>query len=365
MKTRRALQILLCALAASVTAQAQDGRKDSILFNPHWNLQVQGGAAYTLGEVQFKEMVSPAVALYAGYQFTPVWGLRAGLSGYESKGAWVSPMEVYKYNYLQGNVDVLVDLGNACCGFNPDRLFNPYAFLGVGVNGAFGNDEAVAVNDAGHRLGYLWRDSKVGPVGRGGLGLGIRLGGRVYFNLEVNANVLSDKYNSKKAGNPDWVFNALGGFTIKLGRTHKVVEVEEPEPVAPPVVPERKAEPVVEKKPEPVVEKPKPVEKLEESVFFKINSAVISSSEEAKVSSLVAYLKAHPKARVSVCGYADKATGTAQYNKVLSQKRAKAVAAALAAKGIDASRVDVDFKGDTVQPFDGVEKNRVTICVAE
>ena len=50
---------------------------------------------------------------------------------------------------------------------------------------------------------------------------------------------------------------------------------------------------------------------------------------------------------------------------MLSQKRAKAVAAALAAKGIDASRVDVDFKGDTVQPFDGVEKNRVTICVAE
>ena len=33
----------------------------------------------------------------------------------------------------------------------------------------------------------------------------IRLGGRFYFNLEVNANVLGDKYNSKKAGNPDWV----------------------------------------------------------------------------------------------------------------------------------------------------------------
>ena len=77
------------------------------------------------------------------------------------------------------------------------------------------------------------------------------MGGRVYFNLEVNANVLGDKYNSKKAGNPDWVFNALGGLVIKLGKTHKKVVEEAPEPVAPPVIPEKR-EPVTPKKAEPV-----------------------------------------------------------------------------------------------------------------
>ena len=30
--------------------------------------------------------------------------MRFGLSGWQSKGAWVSPESVYQYKYLQGNV---------------------------------------------------------------------------------------------------------------------------------------------------------------------------------------------------------------------------------------------------------------------
>ena len=69
--------------------------------------------------------------------------------------------------------------------------------------------------------------------------------------LEGNANVISDKYNSKKAGNPDWYFNALAGLRINLGKSatkkEKPVEpepapapvqkVEEPAPAPAPVVP--------------------------------------------------------------------------------------------------------------------------------
>ena len=39
--------------------------------------------------------------------------------------------------------------------------------------------------------------------------------------MELNANMLSDKYNSKKAGNLDWQFNALAGFTFRFGKNHK------------------------------------------------------------------------------------------------------------------------------------------------
>ena len=119
--------------------------------------------------------------------------------------------------------------------------------------------------------------------------------------------MLGDKYNSKKAGNPDWVFNALGGLVIKLGKTHKKVVEEAPEPVAPPVIPEKR-EPVTGRS-EPVVEKAK-VEKLQENVFFKLNSAVIRVSEEAKERLAGVYLTANPQAKVGICGYADKATGT-------------------------------------------------------
>ena len=365
MKSKRILQLVACACMMATATQVKAAGEDSVAFNPHWDLRLQGGAAYTLGETKFKDLISPAVAIYGAYRFTPVWGLRAGLSGYESKGAMMK--SVYKYNYLQGNVDVVVDLGNAF-KYNPKRLFNPYVFLGIGVNGAFNNDDAVALNDAGNRLEYLWRDNKISPVGRGGIGLDIRLCKRVYFNLEVNANVLSDKYNSKKADNPDWVFNAMGGLSIRLGKMEKTVKKAEPAPVQPAVVPEKKPEPkpaVEQPKPQPQKPKPQVVEKVEENVFFKINSSVVAQGEKSKIQRLADYLKAHPQAKVSICGYADKDTGTPQFNKVLSRKRSEAVAAALKALGIPESRISVDYKGDTVQPFNTAEKNRVTVCIAE
>ena len=42
--------------------------------------------------------------------------------------------------------------------------------------------------------------------------------------LEGNANITTDKYNSKKAGNADWYFNALAGLRINLGKSHTKTE---------------------------------------------------------------------------------------------------------------------------------------------
>ena len=160
----------------------------------------------------------------------------------------------------------------------------------------------------------------------------------------------------------------MGGLSIRLGKMEKTVKKAEPAPVQPAVVPEKKPEPkpAVEKpKPQPQKPKPQVVEKVEENVFFKINSSVVAQGEKSKIQRLADYLKAHPQAKVSICGYADKDTGTPQFNKVLSRKRSEAVAAALKALGIPESRISVDYKGDTVQPFNTAEKNRVTVCIAE
>ena len=197
MKKKNLMFVCACLLMSHAVSAQSKG--EEIQFHRHGSLQLQGGAAYTLGEAGFGDLVSPAVGVHGSYYFTPVWGLRAGVSGYESKGVWVNPLQVYKYNYLQGDIDVVVDLAN-CFKYNYKRVVNPYLFLGVGLNGAFGNDEAVAVNDGGHTLEYLWRDRQFNPVGRGGIGANIRLGGRVYFNLEVNANVLGDKYGQSGLG---------------------------------------------------------------------------------------------------------------------------------------------------------------------
>ena len=222
MKLRRNLTAIalglstVAAIAQTDNATLQVKEEGKTVFNPHWFMQAQFGASHTVGEASFGDLISPAASLNVGYQFSPLWGLRAGVSSWQAKGAWVSPQTVYKYNYWQGNVDLTLDLSNLFCKYNPTRVFNAYMFAGVGINRAYKNDEAGKLVQAGYPLEYYWSDSKVSPVGRAGLGTNLRLSDHVFFNVEVNANVLSDKYNSKKAGNPDWQFNALAGFTFKF-----------------------------------------------------------------------------------------------------------------------------------------------------
>ena len=38
-------------------------------FEKHWFMQIQGGAAHTIGEAKFDKLISPAAALNFGYQF--------------------------------------------------------------------------------------------------------------------------------------------------------------------------------------------------------------------------------------------------------------------------------------------------------
>lgn len=347
-------------MAMTAVAQEQGGQ---VSFKPHWYVQIQAGGSYTLGEADFGDLVSPAGSVYGGYQFTPLWGLRAGVSGWQAKGAWAVPQNAYKFNYLQGNVDATLDLGNLFCGYSHKRVFNPYLFVGVGVNGRFNNDEAAAINDAGMHLEYLWRDGKVSVAGRAGLGAGIRLSDCIYINVEVNANMLTDKFNSKKGNNVDMHFNALAGLAFKLGKTY--THVEEPAPIVP-VQPVRTDSRKKDVEQETIVEKSETkVESMDVNVFFLINSSTVRNSETQKIKQLVEFLKKYPDKKVAVCGYADKETGNTAFNRKLSQKRALAVADILKKEGIDENRISVDFKGDSVQPFSSPEMNRVAICVSE
>lgn len=375
MKIKRNL-ILFALTLSTLTAFGQTssesfkpiGNEDNSEFAPHWYMQVQAGVAQTVGETGFKNLLSPAAALSAGYRFTSLWGIRAGVSGWQAKGTWAVLPDSYKFNYLQGNVDATLDLSNLFCHYNSKRFFNAYMFLGVGLNGAFNNDDAIALDEAGYHAEYLWKGKKAFIAGRGGLGVNMRLSNCVYFNIEANANILSDKFNSKKADNSDWQFNALAGLTFKFGKSNKKTRARYeaaplPEQVAKEVEPvkETVAAPIVEKKVE-VKEELKP---WTENIFFKINSSVIRPSEENKLLNLVSFLNKNMDVKVSICGYADAATGTATINMRLSKERAQSVAKALKKKGIAADRITVDFKGDKVQPFSNIEENRVAICIAD
>ena len=306
-----------------------------------------------------------AVAL--GYKFTPLFAVRAEASGWQAKGSWVNPAITYEYKYLQGGLDAMFDLSNLCYGFNSKRIFNAYLFLGIGLNGAFDNDEAVALNAIGYNLQRLWTGKKLYASGRIGLGTNLRLNDHVAINLELNTNMLSDKFNSKKGVNADWQFNGLVGLSFTLGRSsRKVVPVSyEPEQPVSVTTVEQRPEPT------PVVEQSKPeedkivVEPMKQNIFFALNSARIQDEQQQKISSLVEYMEKNPEVKIYITGYADVNTGNATINFKLSEARARNVAEALKSKGIAADRIKVDFKGDTVQPYSTPKENRVSICITE
>ncbi len=367
--------VALAGLSTAAMAQATYTDKDGneYTFKKHAFLDLQGGAQYTLGEAKFGDLISPNVQLGIGYQFSPVFGMRLQANGWQSKGGWNgykatkdgAPYTAdYKFKYVAPGLDFMFNLSNLFCGWNPNRVFNATAFIGGGANFAWGNDEVneIAANIKDQRsylLEYLWDGTKVRPFGRAGIDLEFKVSKAVSIMIEGNANFTSDKYNSKKAGNADWYFNALAGLRINLGKSHTKAEPvkEAPVPVQEYVKPEPKPQPKVEEK---------KVEEIRRDVFFVINSNKIASNEESKIKEVVDFLNANPDAKVVVTGYADAGTGNDRINDAISAKRAAAVVKALKEKyGIEESRITEDSKGARVQPFSENDKNRVSIMVAK
>ena len=380
------MSLLLFLGVLSASAQAEQKGTTEYVFQPHWYLMLQGGGQYTLGEGSFSDLFSPNAQVALGYNFTKVVGLRLSVNAWQSKGVIklddtdMTPAQSFegkwKWNYVAPSLELMFNLSNIVCNYNPTRLLNVYAFVGGGANIAWKNDEAQNVEaqiaayqntnpnllyDGKQNMRYLWDGSKVNIFGKGGLIFDFRVSDKVSINIEGNANILTDKYNSKKAGNADWYFNALAGVKINLGKTYTTKFTPAPEPEV------RYVEKVVEK----IVEVPakvevKPIEKIRRDIFFTINSFKVRDTEQEKIKDIADYLQAHPNAKVEVTGYADAGTGNNRINDRLAKQRADVVVKALMNQyNISADRITFDSKGSRVQPFAENDLNRVTICIAE
>ena len=96
-------------------------------------------------------------------------------------------------------------------------------------------------------------------------------------------------------------------------------------------------------------------------VYFRINSAKIDKNQQINIYNTAQFMKNNGTA-IKVIGYADKDTGSAEYNMALSEKRAKAVAKELMDKyGISSNQITVEWKGSDVQPYGTNNWNRVAI----
>ena len=380
--------ILLSGVVAMgcISASAQEADKTVNVFNPHWYVQAQIGGQYTLGEVGFGKLLSPNAQLGVGYNFNKVVGARFSLNAWQSKAGQkvisdgATTTYKWKWNYIAPMVDATFNLTNLFCEYNPNRLVEVGVFGGIGANIAWGNDEAadaqaaiLATPGSKNLEGYdktamplenLWTGSKTRFVARVGANVDFRVSDRVKLGVELSANTLSDKYNSKKAGNPDWYFNALVGAKIALGQTHSTKVIPAPKPV----------EKIIER----IIEKPAPApapktetkqeavdENFRRDIFFPIGNSNIAKSQTTKIAEIVTFMKENPDAKITLTGYADKGTGSAAFNDKIAARRAQTVYNTLAAKGVAKNRMIKKSMGSRVQPFEENDMNRVTICIAK
>ncbi|MDH5923117.1 OmpA family protein [Vibrio splendidus] len=132
-------------------------------------------------------------------------------------------------------------------------------------------------------------------------------------------------------------YNFGTGNTTASAAASAVAVTQAPsEPITEPAV-------VVEEKMAVVVTKAQTESYSQE--MFATNSTELSTDGKIALMPLVEVLKAHPQSSVAVVGHTD-STGAAEYNLMISKKRAAAVAAYIEEQGIEADRITASGEGE-------------------
>jgi len=321
-----------------------------------------------------------------GRWFSPYIGFRINAIG----GAlhWDNPTASQPYNgwtrgkHVNVNFELMWDMFNSLGGVNPNRVFSIIPFAGLGGDYMWRIHDsqdrfAAASNINGNGEQGIKDESWTLPV-TAGIQFRFRLCKYVDFFAEARATFYGDNWNNCSYGDPiEANVAALGGFNINFGGrgwgtfnecdyVNKIADLNnQVNGLRSELLATSQALAACEAQlpcPEPVVQKDCVNAPLMTTVRFTINSAKIMPTEEVNVYNMAEWLKANPKEKVNIVGYADKDTGTAEYNLKLSEKRANAVADALVnTYGISADRLNIRFDGSDVQPYSTNDWNRIVI----
>ena len=364
---------LAAALALPSFAQAEKKvdiasiKADSVtVLKPYkakdnWFFGVYAGTNFSFGEnTRFNKgkMFGPSFGLSVGKWFSPAVGARLRWAILQQHHMVNTEMEalrsdldpVYKHGMTSVFFDGLFNFNNIFSRYREDSRFNVIGVLGIGFNSAFGfSDNSADWTNTGYEIDT---DGGTYLAIHAGLMLNYKLNNAIDLNLEATYNATDDAYNGVRYDRKyDGYMYIVAGMTwhfkdqygdrrfryvtmtdqAKIDELNRQINDQRAQLVPPPPVTK------VEEK---VVEN----EVLNMTVSFIIDKYNITDLQKDNVKAAAKYLEDHPDVNLIITGYADVQTAYPAYN----------------------LRLSVDYKGDTIQPYQKKnEWNRVVVFITE
>lgn len=349
MKKLFALAMLVLGLSASASAQQVEYSPA-----PHWFVTVQGGIQNTFNsEFNNWKTIRPSAAISVGRFFRPEIGARLNINGIYNRGAASGegkPTGYYYYTYYTPSADALINL---CTLFGKKDHYpvDVNIIAGLGWFRARNNDQAERLQSWGYDLTNTDKCPRNAMNARAGLQVEFNVNRNLSVNLEGTYNRHVFNENTFAPDNNQMLIFA--GLNFKFGHKKVVRPVEE----------------VWETRMDTIwYDEASYANRTEDgniswNVFYKIRESDYDDSE-AYLAKIGAFLKDHRECKIFVKSYADRGTGNPRVNMMYSQQRSEKAVKALVDAGVQESLITAEYFGDTVQPFEENDKNRVTIVTA-
>jgi OmpA-OmpF porin, OOP family len=293
-------------------------------FDQNWRVELEGG--YRSGDI---ETVSRN-------------GVAGGICRPSPAGACGGPEGDMQVASLM--VNTIYDFGDDSWGIRP--------FVGIGAGVARVNTDLVGTLGSNRAVSFAADDSSTALAAQALAGVSLALGERLDVDLTYRYFMTDLEFASFTSAAP-----ALGVFEGQYDESHTVTlglrwafgaePVVTPPPLPPVVPPPVAPRPPVT--PPPVTPRP-PVTPAARQfiVYFEWDSTALSADANNVIAQAAQYAASGRPTSIVVVGHAD-TSGSARYNEGLSSRRARTVADALVARGVNSGVLRVDARGEREQ----------------
>lgn len=363
----------------TIVENADKYKVETNRFWSNWFVTAGGGALIFFGDhnmqMKFGDRLSPALDIGFGKWFTPGIGVRFMYSGLTIKGATQngshSTGKVYdasqwldeqKFDFMNIHGDVLFNASNLLCGYNEKRFWSVTPYVGLGWILTWETPRARNFN------------ASIGLINS------FRLSSAFDLNLDVRGTATKDEFDGERGGRKEeGLLSVTVGVTYKFPRrtwgrsTVKTITFSDEELRLMREQLKAMNDENNRLKDELVVTSNKVSERVVETnilsapylVTFQISRFALSNEARVNIGFQAKIMKENKNAVYTIIGYADKGTGTKEFNRFLSKSRAEAVYNCLVNEfGVPASQLKITYEGGVDNMFyDDPRVSRAVITV--